>query len=264
VEKLAQQPLQALRTAIALQEIETLTQNRKPRSSPLPRLEAMTKVSARKASLSPPASEAQVAAHHSDHTAVFKVTAELLQRARRGPHGSEPPPRAAALTEPEASAADERTVTFEVPEDLLEEARRLYEATERAAPESVTGGATSSENQLSDSETPSITDAPDSERTSDRIRSEALLRKLSSDAPARAFLEKSVVPRYEEDVTTIWRPQNATELPEIVPVQSLNIPPRPLSAARGAPKRTMQWLLGLVIFVVVSALALIVKRVTGR
>jgi cobalamin biosynthesis Mg chelatase CobN len=82
-----------------------------------------------------------------EHTAVYHVTAELLEMARRGASASDapPPPTASAADDPsdatfgrtvnlemteEMLDQGNRTVTFQVPEDLLEEARRMFETAE--------------------------------------------------------------------------------------------------------------------------------------
>ncbi len=180
VEQAARQSLQDIRTAVALQQIETLRQKQTPKSGALPRLASMSKPSPAKSTAEEPSPAASTPEEpgaaksapakpspatvtterpsptksapakpprpspkpavakpefnlpNSDRTAVFKVTAELLEKARRGPANSEPPPPTTSVMA-EEYLSSERTVTFEVPEDLLEEARRLFEATEKAA-----------------------------------------------------------------------------------------------------------------------------------
>lgn len=263
VEQVAQQSLQSLRTAVALQQIQTIKQNRSSKSGSLPRLENITQASAAKTPAGPRSPKVEGILPNTDHTAVFKVTAELLQKARRGPNPSEPRQRVAPLVTPDESAANERTVTFDVPEDLLEEARRLFEATEQAAPLSDfdLGSPPSSHDtrkqRTSVSEMPSDSRGPIEERTVDQQHSEALLRKLRSDVPARESQVTTSIPRYDDDVTTIWRPQRPSELLES-PKTS------PLYPSRTARKKPVYWLLGILICGVVGALVLIMWRVARR
>jgi serine/threonine protein kinase len=143
VELVLRRPLQSLRSAIRAQEsqLKTRVPSREPppppeiRTDP-PSAQKLERVNA--ISSFPPENE---------HTAVYHVTAELLEMARRGASASDapPPPTASAADDPsdatfgrtvnlemteEMLDQGNRTVTFQVPEDLLEEARRMFETAE--------------------------------------------------------------------------------------------------------------------------------------
>lgn len=132
VEQVASETLQELRTAVTLQQIQAIRRSRTAKDdAPATRSEPNA------AGNRPPATPTDALAAslppNSDHTAVFKVSAELLQRARRGPVPSDSRPPVAPPSALELPVESDQTVTFEVPENLLEEARRLFEASERDA-----------------------------------------------------------------------------------------------------------------------------------
>jgi hypothetical protein len=331
VEEAAKLSLHDLRTAIALQQIETLKQKHTPKSGALPKLDSISKPSPAKSETEGPSpakgeteganptksetegpSPAKSATEgpsltkvaptkpprpspkpavakpeynlpNSDRTAVFKVTAELLEKARRGVTNSDPPPPATTSVLAEEYLSSERTVTFEVPEDLLEEARRLFEATEQAAgaPEERITAPPSSRGNLekfkSEAPLPSFALDETEGRTVDRQHSEALFLKLRSEGPSRPAPTNPPNAQYDEDATTIWRPPPTSEPAKLAtpvvsapptvtpsnPTPSLATPP-PATSPRAAPTRPAYWLLGLIFCVVLSAVAIIVRRVAGH
>ena len=133
VEQVAKQLLQVTRTAIALEQIQVIKQSRTTKSEGSPPAETAKKALVGKSQLSPSQSSEAGLPQNSDHTAVFKVTAELLEKARRGPTPGESTRPIAGPVAVDLPVESDQTVTFEVPENLLEEARRLFEATEQAA-----------------------------------------------------------------------------------------------------------------------------------
>ena len=132
VEQVANHSLQLLRTAIALQQIQTIRQSRASRVAVPSTSQAATKASGEKKPVTSTAATEANLPPNSDHTAVFKVTAELLEKARRGPAPSDSKQRVGAPAAVELPVESDQTVTFEVPEILLEEARRLFEASEQS------------------------------------------------------------------------------------------------------------------------------------
>ncbi len=123
VEQVASHSLQSLRTAIALQQIQAIRQSRSSKTDSSFTAEAATKAgSENKPVTSNTAVEANLPPN-SDHTAVFKVTAELLEKARRGSAPSDSKQRVGVPATVELPVESDQTVTFEVPENLLEEAR---------------------------------------------------------------------------------------------------------------------------------------------
>jgi len=313
VEEAAKLSLHDLRTAVALQQIETLKQKHTPKSGALPKLDSISKPSPVKSATEGP-SPAETATErpslskgapakpprpspkpavakpdhnlpNTDHTAVFKVTAELLEKARRGVANSDPPPPATTSVMAEEYLSSERTVTFEVPEDLLEEARRLFEATEQAvgvgAPEERITVPPSSRGKLqkvkSEAPLPSFALDETEGRTVDRQHSEALFLKLRGEGPSRPAPANPPNAQYEDDATTIWRPLLPSEPAKLAtpvapapptaapsnPTPSLATPP-PASSPRATPTKPAYWLLGLIFCVVLSAVAIIIRRVAGR
>ncbi len=262
VEKVARQSLQSLRTAIALQQIQTIKQGRSSKSGSLPGLETTSQPAAARTSIAGRASRLESFPPNSDHTAVFKVTAELLQKARGDSTPSEPKQRVSTRVTAEEYSGGERTVTFEVPEDLLEEARSLFQATEQAASSSESkvsappSGPGNQENANSDATLPCVPLDECEVRTTDQQHSEALLRKLRSDVPA---LAKPAIPRIDEDATTIWRPHGSSE-PAKLETQKAPAPKVPPPA----PNRIEYWFLGLIISVVVAALTVLVAGAASK
>lgn len=304
VERAAKQSLQDLRTAVALQQIETLKRKTTPKSGALPKLDSISKPSPAKSatedpgpaknatekpgltknapakpprpSPKPAVSKAELNLPNSDRTAVFKVTAELLEKARRSAINSDPPPPATTSVMAEEYLSSERTVTFEVPEDLLIEARRLFEATEQAAgtpEERITVPPSSRGNRekiKSEAPLPSFALDETEGPTVDRQHSEALFLKLRGEGPSRPALTKPPNAQYDEDATTIWRPESepakrATPVVSAPPIAAQPIAAQPISAPTLATqKRPAYWLLGLIFCVVLSAVAIIVRQVAGR
>jgi serine/threonine protein kinase len=146
LELVLRRPLQSMRSAIRAQGnlLRTRAPSREPPPPPAihsdpPSAQKLERVQALPSSMPP----------ESEHTAVYHVTAELLELARRGSSQSDAPPARSDDDETDnAEAAFERTVnlevteemlaqgnrtvTFQVPEDLLEEARRMFENAEAA------------------------------------------------------------------------------------------------------------------------------------
>ncbi len=172
VERVASQSLEPLRTAIALQQIQAIRQSRSSKTDVPSTTQSATKASGEK---KPVSSNAAIEANlppNSDHTAVFKVTAELLQKARRGPAPSDSRQRVATPAAVELPVESDQTVTFEVPENLLEEARRLFEAADQSA---------------SDTE-------PESSASSSSVQSKGLTSDTALSPVASATLSNSPAP----------------------------------------------------------------------
>jgi len=228
VEQVAKETLQLLRTAVALRQIETIKQSRTPMST-APGDMAIQKVEAEQLLACARDTKPPSMPPNADRTAVFNVTAELLQKARRG--ALRPPPKPAIVV-PEVPLGSDKTVTFEVPDDLLEEARRLFEATENAPlaaeieknapapalgmnavatvkpPPAVVSGRPLSAYATTAKSHPVVHAEPKpGEPTTDQRRSAELLQHLRSDSPSSSHSTRAEAPKVEDDVTTIWRPE---------------------------------------------------------
>jgi|GEM_PF-2748422 len=126
-----------------------------------------------------------------EHTAVYHVTAELLEKARRGNSPSDIPParnseqfqaapvapRTVSFETEDALDQGNRTVTFQVPEELLEEARRMFEASaQEGAPSSMDPG-------------PSLTPAPARKNPAEEVTAPSAKKQRQPPAsiePSRA------------------------------------------------------------------------------
>lgn len=145
-EELLQRPLQMLRKAVRAQSgvLKSRTPSSLPPDPPMirsepPSAQKLERVAPIPSSLPP----------ESEHTAVYHVTAELLEMARRTTSQSDAPApmvadefetspvpeRTVSLETEEESEQGNRTVTFQVPEELLEEARRMFESNEVNQPD---------------------------------------------------------------------------------------------------------------------------------
>jgi len=228
VEQVCKETLQLLRTAVTLRQIETIKQSRTPMST-APGDRAIQKVEAEQLLACARDARPPSMPPNADRTAVFNVTAELLQKARRG--ALQPPPKPAPML-PDVPLGSDRTVTFEVPDDLLEEARRLFEATENAPlateieknpavstkgmdavatvkpPAPVASGRPPSAYTTTAKTHPVVHAVPrPGVPTTDQRRAEELLQQLRSDSPTSSRSTRAEAPKVEDDVTTIWRPE---------------------------------------------------------
>jgi len=300
VEQVAKETLQPLRTAVAVQEIEAIKESRAPKSEGAA-VKASAQVveaeqllaavrEARPPSLPPP---------NVDRTEVFNVTAELLERARRGPQKNTA--AAAAVTVPrprkptpiaiEMELVSDKTVSFEVPNDLLEEARRLFVTTEKAPevtdsefedrPSRGGRGASRAGNPEEAARFPQ-------EPTTDQRRAAEFLKQLRSNAPGPSHSTSPAPTKVEDDVTTIWRPERPSDDPYSQPAANHERERTPHSHKRAeinedsasrsplvtspgaqeqglpnpsiAPNRWVYWLLGLVVSAIVGAITVYASR----
>ena len=191
-----------------------------------------------------------------EHTTVFHVTAELLEKARRIGAQSDAPPAPkvdGAKTDPssedhtvafqvssEMLEEANRTVTFQVPQELLEEARRMFESDEDA-PQSISPG-------TEDVEAQSSSMAP--------VASPAtLLRDLGTSAAPRAE-SGNRVPAGEEEVTALWRPDQPDESFDLRSPMAPNRQMAPVEASQ----KSSGWLWGLFLSLLVVLAWTVFKR----
>jgi serine/threonine protein kinase len=201
VEQLVHRPLQLLRAAIRAQggALKARSPSSLPPDPPMirsepPSVQKVERVPAIPSSIPP----------DGEHTAIYHVTAELLEKARRGSSPSDAPParvtgefetveqRTVSLETEDALDQGNRTVTFQVPEELLEEARRMFEARENDEGPSSIDPAES---------TPSLTPG-------DRDDGNALELTVPSTKKRRESAEALVKNRRESASTAPTKPQN--------------------------------------------------------
>ena len=250
VERVASQPLRALRDAIetqaALLNVPTLTsqlssqrfRSDNPRASVLP-------------STMPPRPE-----RNEEHTTVYHVTADLLELAKRNAGPSEPPiaklsglsrhsipvaKRVGRISDAEELADDGRTVTFKVPPELLDQARRLFDAQEDSPESTEACAETADEAMVSES-------APESK---------SLPTPLQASAPSQPSGQVPIS-FIEEESTTVWKP-DFSQIPAKHP--GLVTPKQSVAAAE--PASTSKGLLWGVIICVALALVVAVLRRIG-
>lgn len=231
VERVAGRSLRALRSAIdaqaALLNVPALTSQLTSQRfcSDSPRASV-------KPSTTPPGQE-----RDEEHTAVYHVTADLLELARRNAGPSEPPAvklsglsrhsipvanRVSKISDADELSDDGQTVTFKVPQELLDQARRLFDAHE---------------------DSPESTDAL-AEVDREAMANEAACESMPASTSAPASLQvaaPSQAPRYvpafiEEESTTVWKPdfsQIPTKLPGLVALKQSVATSEPTSSNMG-------------------------------
>ena len=195
-----------------------------------------------------------------EHTAIFHVTAELLEHARRV-RGQSDAPAAPEVDRVQTDASREdrtlafsitnemleetnRTVTFQVPQELLAQARRMFEPDEDA-PQSIAPGS-------QDAQGESTSMAPVASR-------ETLLQDLGSKAASRAELGSRGLADDEDD-TALWNPQ---ELDESSNFRSPMAPQHQRPQAKATPA-SFGWLWGLFLCLVVVLALTLLKRIVFR
>jgi hypothetical protein len=187
-----------------------------------------------------------------EHTAVYHVTAELLDLAKRNVGPSEPPivklsglsrhsipvaKRVGKISDVEELSDDRQTVTFKVPPELLDQARRLFDAQE----------------DTSDST------AARTEAASDAMLGEAAPASAGPPVPLQvsaASQPSRLVPNsyMEEESTTVWKPdfsQVAIKQSNLVTLK------QPIATFQPAPsRRGLLWgaIICLALAVVVAVL----------
>jgi hypothetical protein len=195
VERVAGHSLRALRSAIQAQAVlldvpaltSQLTSQRFSSDVPLASVGPST---------TPPMPE-----RDEEHTSVYHVTADLLELAKRNAGPSEPPKlsglsrhsipitnRVLKISDAEELSDDGKTVTFKVPQELLDQARRLFEAQE---------GIPVSTEAIAEGDRESIAN----EVVTDSMNSPAALQVA---APSQS--PRHIPPFIEEESTTVWKP----------------------------------------------------------
>jgi len=181
-----------------------------------------------------PSTMPPVPEENEEHTAVYHVTADLLELARRNAGPSEPPivklsglsrhsipvaKRVRKSSDAEELSDEGQTVTFKVPQELLDQARRLFDAHDESR-------------ESTDARAEAVGEAMVSEAAPESTSLPAPLQASAPSQPPRQVPDSFI----EQENTTVWKPdfsQIAAKQPGLVALKQSVAGSEPASSSKG-------------------------------